>query len=398
MEPLFHPSQDAFSYWHPGSGTRPRLFLAPMEGLGDKAFRAAASAAFPGSFDEASTEFLRLTLPDSLCPDSRRARRCYRGMLSSFAYDPRELHHDGQHPHPAPPIALQLMLAGDQADVARAFVQWMFEELEPELRPHRIDLNMGCPSKCTTSWGLKLKGSLTTRRGAGSSLLRDPADVAALTRGLREGIGNNRCCLSAKMRTGFDSEDLFEDNLLAAAEHVDFIQIHGRTKVDGYHAPARWERIAQAKQMLAGTECRIVGNGDIATSQQAFAMVDQTGADGLMVGRAAVANPFIFYEIRERFGEDCGPRATPRDQALHFFQHYYRELQAFHAMHLGKPRFERTVSSKLKQMISQGFLSNPAVSPPGLVSEMSAALRMPQEEISSAALYAAIHNAIERHL
>eukprot|EP00951_Prasinocladus_malaysianus_P030931 scaffold293969_cov28-Prasinocladus_malaysianus.AAC.1 len=88
------PSRRPFledSYWKPCTSGRPRMFLAPMEGLGDKCFRAAMSAAFPESFDEASTEFLRLTLPDDLCPDSPRAARCFRGMFRSFGYDPQEL-------------------------------------------------------------------------------------------------------------------------------------------------------------------------------------------------------------------------------------------------------------------------------------------------------------------
>jgi hypothetical protein len=62
-----------------------------MEGLGDKNFRRALSIAFPDSFDEASTEFLRLTLPADVCPYSPKAARCYRGMLESFGYDPLEL-------------------------------------------------------------------------------------------------------------------------------------------------------------------------------------------------------------------------------------------------------------------------------------------------------------------
>ena len=129
--------------------------------------RAAIAAAFPCSFDEASTEFLRLTLPDNLPPDSKKAARCYEGMLRSFGYNPEEL---DCAPGPAvfrrPPIALQLMLGGDQADIGRGFVQWMFspDGLEPHLRPPRIDINMGCPSKCTTSRGSKLPGGATKRK------------------------------------------------------------------------------------------------------------------------------------------------------------------------------------------------------------------------------------------
>jgi tRNA-dihydrouridine synthase len=71
-----------------------------------------------------------------------------------------------------------------------------------------------------------------------------------------------------------------------------------RTKVDGYHAPARWDRLALAKQVLRPLGCRVVGNGDVDSAQRYETLVKETGVDGVMIGRAAVSNPFIFYEIR----------------------------------------------------------------------------------------------------
>lgn len=137
-----------------------------MEGLGDRCFRVALSAAFPGSFDEASTEFLRLTLPSGVDPWSLRARRCFRGMLSAFAYDPQDLRPAPSNGSPRPPLALQLMLSGDQGQLGSAFVRWMLEsgDVPPRLHPSRVDINMGCPSRCTTSRGAKLPGGGTTRR------------------------------------------------------------------------------------------------------------------------------------------------------------------------------------------------------------------------------------------
>jgi tRNA-dihydrouridine synthase len=121
------------------------------------------------------------------------------------------------------------MIAADQSEVGKGFVQWLFSQAPASCRPHRIDINMGCPSKRTTSRGQQLAGGRTSRGGAGSSLLIDPSLVSNVTAAVRAGLPSTACCLSVKMRVGYDDEALFTENMLAAAEHADYLQIHARS-------------------------------------------------------------------------------------------------------------------------------------------------------------------------
>uniref|UniRef100_A0A061RNI6 tRNA-dihydrouridine(47) synthase [NAD(P)(+)] n=2 Tax=Tetraselmis sp. GSL018 TaxID=582737 RepID=A0A061RNI6_9CHLO len=285
------------------------------------------------------------------------------------------------------------MMEAEQAEVAKGFLEWIFSELDPSFRPHRIDINMGCPSKCTTSRGQVLKGGQHKRSGAGSSLLRSPDYVETVTRAVHEGIGENNCCLSVKMRLGFDNDLLFERNLLAAAQYADFVQIHGRTKADGYSKPARWERIQEAKELLQNSNCRVVGNGDITSGEQARELVDKTGVDGIMIGRAAVSNPFIFKDIRHAYGDGNSEHRSPRDNYLLFIDTYFQNLKRLHPKHKGKPSFERMLRSKLKQIIANGFLTNVEVVPPKLVKSMTDLLTT--SEYCSDRIYESIRTAIE---
>jgi tRNA-dihydrouridine synthase C len=105
--------------------------------------------------------------------------------------------------------------------------------------------------------------------------------------------------VTAKLRSGFEDTSLFKENLLAAqASGIRYLTLHPRTKVDGYGPPARWDLIAEAKQLL---KIPVVGNGDILTVQDALNMLKQTGCDALMIGRGSVINPFIFQEIKAHF-------------------------------------------------------------------------------------------------
>lgn len=232
----------------------PYLLLAPMEGVGDRAFRRAMASI--GGFDEACTEFLRVPMNAHVESLARR----YQADLT----------------HPIPQAA-QLMGSDPQlmADMAR--------EIAKRGAP-RIDLNCGCPSNTVTG------------KGAGSSLLKDPRHLYAVAKAMVDAVD---IPVTAKLRSGFDDTSLFKENLLAAQESgIRFMTLHPRTKVDGYGPPARWDLIAEAKQLL---KIPVVGNGDILTVENAQAMLKQTGCDALMIGRGGVINPFIFHQIKAHF-------------------------------------------------------------------------------------------------
>lgn len=249
----------------------PRLYLAPMEGVADRAFRRAMASI--GGFDEACTEFIRV--PSNGCPPS----------LAKW-YDPHET---------APfPIAAQLM--GSDPTLMAEMTSVIVQRGAP-----RVDLNCGCPSNTVTG------------RGAGSSLLKDPQLLHSVAKAMCDATDRP---VTAKLRSGFHDTSLFLENLFAAQESgIRFLTLHPRTKADGYAPPARWDLIAAAVQQL---RIPVVGNGDILSAQDAEAMLEQTGCSALMIGRGAVVNPWIFWEIKSRLTRT--PFVKTIEQLVRFLQ------------------------------------------------------------------------------
>lgn len=280
-----------------GSSSNLPLFLAPMEGVGDRPFRRAMATV--GGFDQACTEFLRVPMNAHIPSLSKH-------------YSPDET-------HPIPQAA-QIMGAEPflMAEMARA--------LEERGAP-RIDLNCGCPSNTVTG------------RGAGSSLLKTPELLYEIARSMVNAVS---IPVSLKMRSGFSDISLFRENLLAAQESgIVFLTVHPRTKEDGYGPPARWELIAEAKSLLS---IPIIGNGDILTVKDAERMVKETKCDGLMIGRGAVINPWIFHEIR-------GNRFLKTAESLElFYRTFIEELYPETPL--------KTRINKLKQIASFQFRKN----------------------------------------
>jgi tRNA-dihydrouridine synthase C len=180
-----------------------------------------------------------------------------------------------------------------------------------------IDLNFGCPSK----------GAL--RGCAGSALLDDPSSVERLVRAVRRAIPTTP--LTAKIRAGGADDSLLEDLARAAeAGGAQMLTVHCRTRAEGYRDTADWRRLARAVSAVSIPVC---GNGGISTHADLERMRAETGCRYGMVGRGALADPWIF----------TGHRAT-RDEALHFLL-AYADLLAERA-----PRAPRAVAAKLKQL------------------------------------------------
>lgn len=282
----------------------PYLFLAPMEGVGDRCFRKAMASI--GGFDEAVTDFIRVPI---------------NAHVKSLArvYEANET---------APiPLAAQLM-GSDPILMAEMAI-----EIASKGAP-RIDLNCGCPSNTVTG------------KGAGSSLLKDPSTLYQVAKSLVQAVS---IPVTIKMRSGYEDISLFKENLLAAQESgATFITLHPRTKVEGYTPPAKWELIAQAKELL---DIPVVGNGDILNADHAHQMLKMTRCDALMVGRGAVINPFIFHQIRASF---AGTSFLPSWDALtRYFEVYLAEIPA------DMPA--RNKISKMKQLMSFLFKGNEAL-------------------------------------
>jgi len=144
-----------------------------------------------------------------------------------------------------------------------------------------IDLNLGCPAP------------IVYKKCAGGGLLREPERIDRILGALREAVTTK---FTVKTRIGFDSERVFDQLLPIFAKHsLDLLTVHGRTVLQMYRPGVRYDLIAQAAQTM---NCPVMANGDIASAEDAARVVDQTGVRGLMIGRGAIRNPWLFDQIR----------------------------------------------------------------------------------------------------
>jgi tRNA-dihydrouridine synthase B len=146
-----------------------------------------------------------------------------------------------------------------------------------------VDLNLGCPAKRVVGCN------------GGSGLLRDLPKIGEIFRTVRKAVS---IPFTVKFRTGWNDAQIVcvEVARMAEAEGLNAVALHARTREQGYSGQAQWGWIAQVK---AAVRIPVVGNGDIRTPEDAAAMIAETGCDGVMIGRAAPANPWIFRQIAQ---------------------------------------------------------------------------------------------------
>jgi nifR3 family TIM-barrel protein len=145
-----------------------------------------------------------------------------------------------------------------------------------------IDLNMGCPAP------------RIYRKNVGGGLLRDPNKVDRILSALREAVD---LPLTVKMRVGFDNTDTFDQILDLINRHeINLLSLHGRTVKEMYHGTVKYDLIAHAAKRV---NCPVLANGNINSAASAVAVLGQTKAAGVMVGRAAIGNPWIFQQIQQ---------------------------------------------------------------------------------------------------
>ncbi len=144
-----------------------------------------------------------------------------------------------------------------------------------------IDINMGCPAK-------KICNVL-----AGSALMRDEVLVGKILQAVVEAVD---IPVTLKIRTGWDQDSRNAVRIARIAEDcgIQALAIHGRTRADQYHGEAEYDTIAEVKQQI---RIPIIANGDIRSPEKARFVLDYTGADAIMIGRAAQGRPWIFREI-----------------------------------------------------------------------------------------------------
>lgn len=177
------------------------------------------------------------------------------------------------HPEECP---ASLQLFGSDPEI----LSEMAKQIED--RPFSIlDFNMGCPVPKVVN------------NGEGSALMKDPKLVEKILTGLVKAVQKP---VTVKIRKGFDDEHINAVEIARIAEScgVAAVAVHGRTRAQYYSGQADWDIIAKVKQAV---KIPVIGNGDVDSPQKAEAMLQQTGCDGVMIGRAAQGNPWIFREV-----------------------------------------------------------------------------------------------------
>jgi tRNA-dihydrouridine synthase B len=253
-----------------GFSLRNNLFVAPMAGVTDRPFRQLCKKMGAG-----------LAVSEMVTSNS---------LLYGSAKTRRRADHDGE----AAPVAVQI--AGSvpemMAEAARHNV---------DRGAQIIDINMGCPAKkiCKVM--------------AGSALLKDEPLVGRILETVVKAAPGTPVTL--KIRTGWDRDNRNAPSILKIAEQsgVRALTVHGRTRACGYTGDAEYDIIAALK---AEARIPIIANGDIASPEKARQVLDATGADALMIGRAAQGRPWLFREI-EHYLATGARLPPPRIEEIH---------------------------------------------------------------------------------
>lgn len=146
-----------------------------------------------------------------------------------------------------------------------------------------VDLNLGCPAP------------IVYRKCAGGGLLREPKRIDAILGALRDAV---KIKFTVKTRLGFDSPAVFDELLPIFAKHsLDLLTVHGRTVAEMYRSEVHYDFIARA---VAAMPCPVLANGNVYSAQKAVEVLRLTGARGLMIGRGAIRNPWLFTQIRQQ--------------------------------------------------------------------------------------------------
>lgn len=202
------------------------------------------------------------------------------------------------------PYSIQIA-GSDQAVIQRAV-----EILNEQEGVSCIDLNCGCPAP-------KVVNNLQ-----GSSLLTDLPKMAETIRTIKK--YSNKEYTSVKMRLGFNEKNHVAQAKLCEENGADFIAVHGRTRAGRYKAAVDYDAIREIKEAVS---IPVIANGDIDSPEKAKWVLEHTGADGIMIGRAAVGKPWIFKQIKEGIDEVTPELITEvvlehYDQMISYYDHY----------------------------------------------------------------------------
>ena len=233
------------------------FLLAPLAGVSDSPFRQLARE------QGAAAVYTEMVSADGLV----------RGNQATLDYCAFESHER--------PIGIQLF--GSDPDVMAEATRVLCE-LPHERRPDLVDINMGCPVRKVVN------------RCAGAALLQDVPRIHAIVSRM---VAASTVPVTAKIRLGWDGRSQNAVEVCRALEDAGAaaVAIHARTRAEKFEGRARWELIGEVKRAVG---IPVIGNGDVRTPDDALRMLRETGCDGVMMGRAAFGDPWVFRRARAR--------------------------------------------------------------------------------------------------
>lgn len=218
------------------------------------------------------------------------------------------LNHSGE----AEPISVQIA-GGDAQMLAQA------AQTNVEIGAQIIDINMGCPAKKVCN------------RAAGSALMKDEPLVREILKAVTDAVS---VPVTLKIRTGWhpDHKNAVRIAKMAEDSGIALLSVHGRTRTDAYKGEAEYDTIAEVKQAVS---IPVLANGDIDSAIKAREVLDYTGADGVMIGRAAQGNPWIFREINRYLAEGIEHPAPTFTEVSETLLHHLNALYSFYGDYMG---------------------------------------------------------------
>ena len=210
------------------------------------------------------------------------------------------------------PVSLQLF--GSDPDIVSEMAKGI-EELPFQI----LDINMGCPVP------------KVVKNGEGSALMKNPKLVYQIVSKTVKAI---RKPVTVKIRKGFDDMHVNAAEIAKIVEEAGgaAVAVHGRTREQYYSGKADWEVIRQVKEAVS---IPVIGNGDVVSGETALAMMKQTGCDGVMIGRAAQGNPWIFRELAEYGKTGVHPERPAKEMRKNAMLRHARLQIEFKGEYLG---------------------------------------------------------------
>jgi len=221
----------------------------------------------------------------------------------------------------------------------------MAKKIEP-LNFAILDINMGCPVPKIVN------------NGEGSALLKNPKLVGEIIEAIVHAI---RKPVTVKIRKGFDETHANAIKIAKIAQEsgASAVIVHGRTREQYYSGMADWTIIGEVKERVG---IPVIGNGDIKTARDAKAMIHQTGCDGVMIGRGAQGNPWLFKEIKDYFDTGHIPERPTPDKVIKMILRHTEDEIAFTDEYMGIRKMRKHIawytagfpgSSKLRNQVNQ---------------------------------------------